>query len=149
MLAGKPDAMIVIDSERQIICATQTAAKLLGWGSQAGIGGSISVSEIWANIYDLDGQRIPVEEWPTNLALTAAQTVTRQAKIVYPNGKDGEVYISAAPVRAENGLYCRRHRRLCVATNPAVTRPEHRVTEKHSNVRPNRRGRKTYGDFRS
>lgn len=94
--------MIVIDNERQIICATQTAAKLLG-RDKAGIGGSISVSEIWANIYDLAGQRIPVEEWPINLVLTSAQTVTREAKIVYPNGKDGELYISATPVRAENG----------------------------------------------
>jgi hypothetical protein len=110
--------MIVIDNERQIICATQTAAKLLG-RDKAGIGGSISVSEIWANIYDLAGQRIPVEEWPINLVLTSAQTVTREAKIVYPNGKDGELYISATPVRAENG-YCRRCRRLVSLRSPQL-----------------------------
>jgi PAS domain S-box-containing protein len=97
-------AFLIVDKTGQIIFVNEAASQL-AWENPAHTGiDARSATQIWGDARDFEGRAIPVEEWPISLALRGTKTVAKEFRMIRRDGSHYDISISAAPLRAENGI---------------------------------------------
>jgi signal transduction histidine kinase len=93
-----PQFMVVCDMNGRIVLAS-TAAKRLAQVTPEGKHLELA-PRIWGDLFDLNGQRIPAEDWPSTRALHGEVTWQRECQLVQSGGLSWSILFSAAPVTA-------------------------------------------------
>src|ERR1700733_1313622 len=91
-----PQFMVVCDMNGKIVLAS-TAAKRLAQVTPEGKHLDLA-PRIWGDLFDVNGQRIPAEDWPSTRALHGEVTWQRECQLVQSGGLSWNVLVGAAPV---------------------------------------------------
>jgi signal transduction histidine kinase len=95
------DAIIVCDDEGRFTFANAAARRM---ALQDPEGTTLDINpEVWGVAHYTDGRRVPLEEWPISRALQGETTLSRDIRMIRPDGSHYDALISAAPLSNADG----------------------------------------------
>jgi signal transduction histidine kinase len=100
IIRATPDGIVVCNPQGEVMLANAAAKRLAQLDPE---GQSLNFSRrVWGEMFDANGRRVPVEEWPWMRALGGEIITAKECRLVRSDGSTRDILFSAVPLRIQS-----------------------------------------------